>query len=118
MALVVVREAVIRDLIPGRPRGDEGVELRADAGLAIERPQADRDFFPSGHSAPNRLEPQIEQKAFTRPLSGLKTRISSSPASRRNPARGIRPCVPPKAPECFRHREQWQKFARRNGALT
>ena len=39
---------------------------------------------PSGHSAPNRLEPQTEQKAFTRPPSGLKTRISSSPASRRN----------------------------------
>ena len=61
-----------------------------------------------GHSAPNRLEPQTEQKAFTRPSSGLKTRISSSPASRRNPARGTRPCVPPNAPECFRHREQWQ----------
>jgi hypothetical protein len=45
MALVVVREAVIRDFIPGRPGGDEGVELRANAGLAIERPEADRDFF-------------------------------------------------------------------------
>src|SRR5687768_7228502 len=45
MALVVVREAVIRDLMPGRPRGDEGVELRADAGLAVERPKANRDFF-------------------------------------------------------------------------
>ena len=45
MALVVVREAVIWDVIPRRPRGDEGVELRTDAGLAIERPEADRDLF-------------------------------------------------------------------------
>ena len=36
MALVVVREAIIRDHIPRRPRCDEGVELRADARLAVE----------------------------------------------------------------------------------
>jgi hypothetical protein len=46
---------------------------------------------PSGHSPPNRLEPQTEQKAFTRPPSGLKTRISSSPEMRRKPERGTRP---------------------------
>jgi hypothetical protein len=45
MALVVARKAVIWDVIPGRPRGNEGVELRADAGLAIERAEADRNFF-------------------------------------------------------------------------
>src|SRR5512132_9602 len=45
MALVVVRQAVIRDVIPRRARGDEGVELRADAGLAVERPETDRYFF-------------------------------------------------------------------------
>src|SRR5215207_6523439 len=45
VALFVARKAVIRDLIPGRPRGYEGVELRPDPGLAVERAEADRDFF-------------------------------------------------------------------------
>ncbi len=45
MAFLVARQTVIRDLIPRRPRGDEGVELRADAGLAVERAEADRNFF-------------------------------------------------------------------------
>jgi plastocyanin len=45
MALAVAREAVIRNLIPGCPRSDEGVELRADPGLAVKRPEADRDLF-------------------------------------------------------------------------
>ena len=31
-------------LIPGRPRGDEVVELRADAGVAVERPEPDGDL--------------------------------------------------------------------------
>src|SRR5215207_3644243 len=42
VALFVARKAVIRDLIPGRPRGYEGVELRPDPGLAVERAEADR----------------------------------------------------------------------------
>ena len=45
MGLVVAREAVSRDVVPRRPRGDEVVELRADAGVAVERPEADRDLF-------------------------------------------------------------------------
>jgi hypothetical protein len=45
MALVVARQAVIRDLVPGRSRGDEGVELRPDARLAVKRAEADRDFL-------------------------------------------------------------------------
>src|SRR5439155_6445402 len=73
---------------------------------------------PSGQCAPNRLEPHTEQNALTAPPSGRKTRISSSPASKRNPSRGTRPIVSPKVPECFRQREQWQWFERRNGAAT
>jgi hypothetical protein len=45
VALFVARKVVIRDLIPGRPRRYEGVELRPDPGLAVERAEADRDFF-------------------------------------------------------------------------
>src|SRR5436309_1680169 len=45
MALVVARETVIRDLVPGRPRGDEGVELRPDSRLAVEGAEANRDFL-------------------------------------------------------------------------
>src|SRR5829696_7310517 len=45
MAFLVARQTVLRHLIPGRARGDEGVELRADAGLAVERTEADRNFF-------------------------------------------------------------------------
>jgi hypothetical protein len=45
MALVVAREAVIRDLIPGRPRRDEGAELRPDSRVGVERAEADRHFF-------------------------------------------------------------------------
>ena len=44
MALVEAREAVIHDLIPRGTRGAESVELRADAGIAVERPEADRDL--------------------------------------------------------------------------
>ena len=76
-------------------------------GIAVGA-EADRHLVASGQPMPNRLEPQTEQNAFTRPPSGLKTRISSSPANRRKPERGTRPCVPPKAPECLRQREQWQ----------
>ena len=45
MAPVVPRKTVIRDLIPWRSRRDEGVELRLDTGLAVERAEADRHFF-------------------------------------------------------------------------
>lgn len=44
MALVVARETVVRDLIPGRPPSDEVVKLRADTGVAVERAEADRYF--------------------------------------------------------------------------
>jgi hypothetical protein len=84
------------------------VELRAYGRVAVECAEANGDFVALGHSPPNRLDPQTEQNALTLPSSGLKTRINSSPASKRKPSRGTRPCVPPKAPECFRHREQWQ----------
>jgi hypothetical protein len=45
MALVVARETVARELIPGRSRSDERVELRPDTRLAVERAEADRYFF-------------------------------------------------------------------------
>jgi hypothetical protein len=45
MALVIARKTVIRDLIPGRPRPDEGAELRPDTRVGIERAEADRHFF-------------------------------------------------------------------------
>lgn len=44
MTFVVARETVIRDVIPGRPRRDEGVELRPDTGVRIERAEADCHF--------------------------------------------------------------------------
>ena len=45
MALVVARKTVIRDVIPGRSRRDEGVELRSDARVGIERAETDCDFL-------------------------------------------------------------------------
>ena len=45
MSLVVARETVIWDLIPGRPRRYEGAELRPDARIGVERAEADRYFF-------------------------------------------------------------------------
>jgi hypothetical protein len=48
MALVVMRQAVIRDVIPRRPRGDERVEFRTDARVAVQRPESDSDFIPLG----------------------------------------------------------------------
>ena len=48
VALVVPRKAVIRDLIPRRPRGDEGVELWPDPRLAVEGAETDRDFIALG----------------------------------------------------------------------
>src|SRR5436190_16950038 len=44
MRLVVARQAVVRELLPGRARGDEEVELRMDSRVAVERPEADRDL--------------------------------------------------------------------------
>jgi hypothetical protein len=52
-------------------------------GSPSSEPKRIATSSPSGHSAPNRLEPQTEQKAFTRPPSGLKTWIKFSPASRK-----------------------------------
>ena len=46
------------------------MELRSDPRVAIERAEAVPISSPSGHLFPNRLEPQTEQKAFTRPPSG------------------------------------------------
>ncbi len=48
MALVVARETVIRDFIPGRSRGDEGAELRPDTRVGVERAKADRHFLALG----------------------------------------------------------------------
>jgi len=45
MALIEAREAVIRNLVPGRTRGDKGMELRPDTRLAVERAESDCDFF-------------------------------------------------------------------------
>ena len=44
MSFVVTRQAVIRELVPNRARGDEGVELRTDLRFAVERAEADRDL--------------------------------------------------------------------------
>ena len=44
MTFVVARETVIRDLLPRCPRRDEGMELRPDSGVCIERAEADRHF--------------------------------------------------------------------------
>src|SRR5207237_10750679 len=43
-APVVARQAVVLKLVPGRARRDEQVELRPDPGVAVERPEADRDL--------------------------------------------------------------------------
>ena len=45
MALVVAWETIIRDVVPVRSGGDERVELRLYAGLAVERAEADCDLF-------------------------------------------------------------------------
>src|SRR4029450_2864546 len=65
MAFLVARQTVIRDLIPGRPRGDEGVELRADAGPPRERPEADPNFFP-------RRPPRAKQARAADRAEGLR----------------------------------------------
>src|SRR5437763_821317 len=71
---------------------------------------------PSGHVPPNRLEPHCAQNALDMPPSGGRnTRMLSAPATKRNPSRGTRPWAEAELPECLRQREQWQKFARRNG---
>jgi hypothetical protein len=70
VVFVEAREAVVWDLIPGRPRSDEEVELRAYARVAVECAEANGDSSPSGHSPPNRLDPQTEQNALTLPSSG------------------------------------------------
>src|SRR3954447_14680315 len=73
---------------------------------------------PSGHVPPNRLEPQCAQNALDiPPPGGRNTRVLSSPATNRNPSRGTRPWAEAELPECLRQREQWQKFARRNGTV-
>ena len=49
MTLVVARKTVIRDFVPGCSRGDEGVELRPDARLAVERTEGGGAGRPSKH---------------------------------------------------------------------
>src|SRR6478735_1365356 len=44
MSFVVAGQAVVGELLPRRPRGDERVELRADPGVAVERSEADPDL--------------------------------------------------------------------------
>jgi hypothetical protein len=44
--LVEARQTVVREFVPGRPRGDEQVELRTDARIAVQRPESDSDFIP------------------------------------------------------------------------
>src|SRR5262249_28073978 len=60
------------------------------AGSPSSDPRRIAISSPAGHSPPTRLEPQTEQKAFTRPSSGRNVRISSSPTRRRDlsPGRG------------------------------
>jgi len=44
MGLVVSRQAVVRELVPGGPRGGEEMKLRPDAGVAVQRPETDRNL--------------------------------------------------------------------------
>jgi hypothetical protein len=44
MALVIPRQPIVRNLVPWRPRRDEGVELRLSARVPVERAEADRDL--------------------------------------------------------------------------
>src|SRR5205814_1783863 len=46
--LLVAREPVFRELLPRRVRGDERVELRPDARVAVQRPEPDPDLVALG----------------------------------------------------------------------
>src|ERR671937_100796 len=46
--LLVAREPVVGKLVPRRARADEGVVLRTDPRIAVERPQPHRDLVPLG----------------------------------------------------------------------
>ena len=48
VCLVEARQTVLWKRDPGRPRTDESVELRANPGIAVERPKSDRDLIPVG----------------------------------------------------------------------
>jgi hypothetical protein len=48
MALVVARKTVVRELIPRRARCNEGVKLRPDSGVRVERAEADRHLVALG----------------------------------------------------------------------
>src|SRR6476659_1047755 len=45
---VEARQAVRWECDPWRPRTDKGVELRANAGIAVERPKSDCHLVPFG----------------------------------------------------------------------
>src|SRR4051794_10623898 len=50
--LVVARQPVVRELLPGRLRGDERVERRPDPRVAVERAEPDPDLVALGPLVP------------------------------------------------------------------
>lgn len=58
MVFVEAREAVVWDLIPGRPRSDEEVEPWAYARVAVECAEANGDFVALG---PLATEPKAQE---------------------------------------------------------
>src|SRR2546430_2395046 len=48
----VSRQAVLRELVPRRTRVDEGVVLRPDLRVAVQRAEPDRDLLPLGPVSP------------------------------------------------------------------
>jgi len=70
MVFVEAREAVVWDLIPGRPRSDEEVELRAYARVAVECAQANGDFVALGPLATEQTRPANRTERLNPPVVG------------------------------------------------
>src|SRR5437764_12354505 len=67
MRLVVAGQAVVRELLPRRARGDEEVELRTDPRVAVERPEADRDLVTLRPLVPEQARAAVRAESLHAP---------------------------------------------------
>jgi hypothetical protein len=108
MGLVVAREAVIWDLIPGRPRGYEGVKLRSDTRVPVERAETDPYFLALRPLCSEQARAADRTEGFHSSVVRPEDADQLVASKQTEPVARDASWVPPKAPECFLQREQWQ----------
>ena len=107
-ALVVVRQPVVRDLLPVRRVRDELPVLRADARVAVEGAEANADHLGVVGVAAPELRAARGAELLGEAVSGRQARTRSSPETIRSAPGATRAWAEAAVPDLRWQRVQWQ----------